>query len=62
MEKIINQDIANYLDKKVGTIDSWTSRNPKLLELCKIGAFCKKNDLDIDKIKSIIEFKEKMMK
>ena len=58
MEKIINKDIANFLDKQVSTINGWASRNPRLLELCKIGAFCKKNNITIEMIKNCIELKE----
>ena len=58
MEKITNKDIADFLDKQVSTVNSWTSRNPKLLELTKTGAFCKKNNITIDMIKNCIELKE----
>ena len=58
MEKVTNKDIANYLDKQVSTINGWTSRNPKLLELTKVGAFCKKNNITIEMIKNCIELKE----
>ena len=57
MEKVTNKDIANYLDKQVSTINGWTSRNQKLLELTKVGAFCKKNNITIEMIKNCIEIK-----
>jgi len=62
MEKIINKDIAEYTDKSIDTINGWKQKQPKLMEIVQLGAFCKKNDLDIEKIKSIVEFKEKMSK
>jgi hypothetical protein len=58
MEKITNKDIANYLDKQVSTVNSWRSRNPKLLELCKTGAFCKKNDITIEDIKACVQMQK----
>ena len=62
MRYITNKEIANYLQKQVSTINGWKSRNPKLLELCKLGAFCKKNNLDIEQIKKLIELKEIFVK
>lgn len=58
MEKVTYKDIANYLNKSETTIKSWSSRYPEMLELCKIGAFCKKNNITIDMIKNCIELKE----
>jgi hypothetical protein len=58
MEKVTNKDIANFLDKQVSTVNSWASRNPKLLELVKLGAFCKKNNITINDIKTCIKMKE----
>ena len=53
-----HKEIAEHLGKSVNTINGWTNKFPELLELCKIGIFCKKNDLDIEKIKKIIEVKQ----
>ena len=58
MKSVTNKEIANYLKKQVSTVNGWKSRNPELMELCKLGAFCKKNDLDIEKIKKLVEMKE----
>jgi hypothetical protein len=60
--KITNTDIANFTNKKVGTINHWKRINPDLLELCKLGAFCKKNNLDIEQIKKLVELKELVKK
>ncbi len=60
LKKITNEDIANYTDKKVGTINHWKRISPGLLELCRIGAFCKKNGLDIELIKDLIDMKNKL--
>ena len=58
MKKITNSDIANYLNKQVSTVNSWKSRSPELLDLVKVGAFCKKNNITIEMIKTCIELKE----
>lgn len=55
---ISTREIADYLEKSSNTISGWSSKFPKLLELCRIGYFCKKNDLDIEKIKKLIEVKQ----
>lgn len=57
-KKVTNEDIAIYTDKKVGTINHWKRISPGLLELCRIGAFCKKNNITIDKIKKCAELQE----
>ncbi len=58
MKKVTNQDIANYLNKKKSTIEGWSSRHQELLELCKLGAMCKKNDIDLNKLTKLIEIQE----
>jgi hypothetical protein len=58
IEKVTVKDIANYVNKNENTISGWNSKNPQLLELVKIGAFCKKNNLDIEKIKKLVELQE----
>jgi transposase len=55
MEKITNKDIANYLGKSINTINGWKGKFPELLELTKTGAFCKKNNITIEMIKSCVE-------
>jgi len=62
MEEITYKELAENLNKSEATLKNWKQKFPILLEYVKIGAFCKKNNLDIEKIKSIIEFKEKMSK
>ena len=58
MKNILYKDIAEYLGKKEGTVKNWKLNHPVLLELVKIGAFCKKNDLDIEKITKLVEVQE----
>ena len=58
MEKVTYKDIAKYLNKSDTTIKSWSSRYPEMLELTKIGAFCKKNNITIEMIKNCIKLQE----
>ncbi len=58
MDKPTINEISSYIDKNTNTISGWNTKQPKLLELVKIGAFCKKNDISLDMIKNCIELKE----
>jgi hypothetical protein len=58
MEKVTYKDIAKYLKKSDTTIKSWSSRYPEMLELTKLGAFCKKNNITIEDIKGCVKMKE----
>lgn len=58
MKNIIYKDIAEYIKKSEQTIRGYKVNNPELLEILKLGSFCKKNDLDIEKIKKLIEIKQ----
>lgn len=60
MKKMTLEEIGNTVNKSKTTINGWKYRNPELLNAVTIGAFCIKYGLDIEKIKSIIEFREKM--
>lgn len=52
------KEIGDYLGKSENTIKGWRQKFPVLLELVKIGAFCKHNNLDIEKINKLIELQE----
>ena len=58
MKNITNKDIAKYTDKSINTINGWKSKFPNLLEVVKTGAFCKKNNISIEKIKKCVELQE----
>jgi hypothetical protein len=58
MKQVIYKDIAKYTNKTEGTIKHWKRINPDLLELTKLGAFCKKNNITIEKIKKCVELQE----
>ncbi len=55
---IKNKDIAEYIGKSVDTINGWKQRQPKLLEAVRIGIYCKKNNITIEKIKKCAELQE----
>jgi uncharacterized protein YjcR len=54
MKNILYKEIAEDLGKSEGTIKNWKKNHPVLLEYVKTGAFCKKNNLDIEKIKKLV--------
>jgi len=56
--KVTNKEIAEYIDKGVDTINGWNKRQPNLLKICRLGLFCEKNNLDIDKIKKLVDVQE----
>jgi len=58
MKNITYKEIAQNLDKTEGTIKNWKKNHPVLLEYVKLGAFCKKNDLDIEKIKKLVDIRD----
>lgn len=58
MKDITYKDLAKDLDKSEATLKNWKQKFPILLEYVKIGAFCKHNNLDINKIKKLIEIQD----
>jgi len=58
MKEIQYKDIAEYTGKSINTIKGWKVKFPALLELVKLGAFCKKNNITMEMIKSCIEIKK----
>ncbi|MGJ0362873.1 sigma-70 region 4 domain-containing protein [Aliarcobacter cryaerophilus] len=58
MKNVTYKEIAEDLGKTEGTIKNWSKSHPTLLKYVKIGAFCEHNNLDIDRIKKLIEIQE----
>jgi len=58
MKRETYKDIAKFTNKTEGTIKHWKRINPDLLKLCKIGAFCKKNEISIEDIESLVKLKD----
>ena len=57
IKKVTYKEIAKYINKSLATIKGWKKHFPELLELVKIGAVCKKNNIDVGDIKKCIEIK-----
>ena len=58
MKKMTLEEIGKFVRKSATTINSWKYRNPQLLEVVKLGAFCKKYNITLDDIKTCIKMKE----
>ena len=56
--KVTNKEIAELIGKNEQTIKGWKSRFPELLELVRLGALCKVNNLDAEKIIKLSELQE----
>lgn len=52
------KDIAEMLGKNEQTIKGWKNKFPVLLEVVKLGALCKANELDAEKIIKLSELQE----
>ncbi len=52
------KEIGEYLGKSENTIKGWKQKFPVLLEFSVIGAFCKQNDMNIDKLNKLIELQD----
>ena len=57
--KIIYKEIAEMTKKSEGGIKQMAKNNPAQLELLKIGALCKKFDMDFDDVVSCIKLLKK---
>jgi len=58
IEKPTIKDISNYVKKNENTISGWSTKQPALLEIVKLGSFCKKNNIDVEKITKLVELQE----
>ena len=61
-KKVSNKELAEILGKSEQTIKGWKSRFPKLLEIVRLGALCKANNLDVERIIKLGELQELMKK
>jgi len=62
MKDVIYKDIAELTRKSESAIKQWKKNNPELLDIAKIGVFCKKNNLTLENIKKLIEIQEMLKK
>ncbi|WP_294964520.1 hypothetical protein [Sulfurimonas sp.] len=58
MKNVTYKDIAEFINKSEQQIKWYKSNNSDMLELLKVGAFCKKNNISIEKIKKCVELQE----
>ncbi len=58
MNKTTYKDIAKFINKSEQQIKWYKKNNPEMLELFKLGALCKKNNIDINKLIKLIEIQE----
>ena len=58
MKDITYKELAEDLNKSEATLKNWKQKFPVLLEYVKIAAFCKHNNLDIEKIKKLVDIQE----
>jgi transposase len=58
MKDTTYKELAEALNKSEATIKNWKQKFPVLLEYVKIGAFCKKNNITIEKLKKCAELQE----
>lgn len=56
--KIIYKEIAEYTNKTEAGIKSMKIKNPEQLELLKIGALCKKYNIELKDLKALVQMKE----
>ena len=61
-KKVSNKEISIMLGKSEQTIKGWSSKAPDLLELVRLGALCKTNNLDVERIIKLAELQELMKK
>ena len=57
-KKVTNKELAELIGKSEQTIKGWKSRFPELLEIVRLGALCKVNDLDSEQIIKLSELKD----
>ena len=57
-KKVTNKELAQLIGKSEQTIKGWKARFPELLEITRLGALCKVNNLDSEKIIKLSELQE----
>jgi hypothetical protein len=52
--KVIYKEIAAYINKTEENIKYLKKTNPQLVEILKLGSFCKKYNISVEDLKKII--------
>ena len=58
MKKLSNKDISNLTNKSVQTIAGWATKQPKLLEVVRLGSFCKVNNITLEFLETCTRIQE----
>ncbi len=58
MAKIKYKDIAKLINKSESTIKGYKLNNPELLDLLKLGSSCKINNITLNDLDILIQFKK----
>lgn len=58
---ITYKEIADYTNKVESTMKQMKKNNPEQLELLKIGAICKKYNIDLQDLKAVFEMKKNII-
>lgn len=58
---ITYKEIADYTNKVESTMKQMKKNNPGQLELLKIGAICKKYNIDLQDLKAVFEMKKNII-
>jgi hypothetical protein len=56
--KIKYKEIANLINKSESTIKGYKLNNPELLDLLKLGSSCKINNITLNDLDMLIQFKK----
>jgi len=57
-KKVTNKELGELIGKSEQTIKGWKTRFPMLLEVLRLGALCKVNNLDAEKIIKLSELQD----
>jgi len=58
MKKVDRKEIAEYLGKTTQTVSGWKQKQPRLLELVRLGMLCIKNEINEEKLNKLTELQE----
>ncbi len=58
--KVTYEEIANFIGRTEANIKYMKKNNPEQLELLKIGAICKKYNIELKDLKALIQMKEEI--
>ena len=57
-KRVTNKELGDMIGKSEQTIKGWKSKFPELLEIARLGALCKVNGLDKERIIKLVELQD----